>query len=78
MQGLKLKNWREKLKEIKLHRYDLKLIIEFANKYPKSEYITISADDSSGIGSIVSASLNTVIYGDDITITKSISDVDSW
>lgn len=78
MQGLKLKNWREKLKEIKLHRYDLKLIIEFANKYPKSEYITILADDSSGIGSLVSASLKTVMHGDEVTITKSIVDVDSW
>jgi hypothetical protein len=66
------------LKEIKLHRYDLKLIIEFANKYPKSEYITISANDSSGIGSIVSASLKTVMHGDEVTITKSIVDVDSW
>lgn len=78
MQRLEFKNWREKLKEIKLHRYDLKLIIEFANKYPKSEYITISADDSSGIGSLVSASLKTEMHGDEVIITKSIVDVDSW
>ena len=78
MQRLEFKNWSKKLKEIRLHRYDLKLIIEFANKYPKSEYVTISVDNSSGIGSLVSASLDTEMHGDEITVTKSISDVNSW
>ena len=65
-------------KEITLHRDDLVAIKEFIDKYPASDFINISVDSSSGIGSIVKASLPTVINGDLVTISKTIVDESSW
>jgi hypothetical protein len=65
-------------KEITLHRDDLVAIREFIEKYPDSDFINISVDSSSGIGSIVKASLPTVINGDLVTISKTIVDESSW
>lgn len=65
-------------KEITLHRDDLVAIKEFIEKYPESDFINISVDSSSGIGSIVKASLPTVINGDLVTISKTIVDESSW
>ena len=64
--------------EVVLHRDDLVAILAFSNKYPDSDYITVSVDSSSGIGSLVSASLRTVINEDAVIITKQIVDVSSW
>jgi len=61
-----------------LHREDLTAILEFFNKYPDQEYITITADSSSGIGSIIKASIKAPINGDFVTITKDIVDESSW
>jgi hypothetical protein len=66
------------MNEVVLHRDDLVAILAFSNKYPESDYITISCDSSSGIGSLVSASLRTVINEDAVIITKQIVDVSSW
>jgi hypothetical protein len=66
------------IKEITLHREDLVAIREFIEKYPDSDFINISVDSSSGIGSIVKASLPTVINGDLVTISKTIVDESSW
>lgn len=63
---------------IHLHRDDLNAILEFFNKYPDQEYITITADASSGIGSIINASIKAPINGDFVTITKDIVDESSW
>jgi hypothetical protein len=65
-------------KEITLHRDDLVAIREFIEKYPDSDFINISVDSSSGIGSIVKASLPTVVNGDLVTISKTIVDESSW
>lgn len=65
-------------KEIILHKDDLIAILEFANKYPESDYVTISCDSSSGIGSLVSASLRAVVNQDAVIITKQIVDESSW
>jgi hypothetical protein len=65
-------------KEITLHRDDLVAIKEFIDKYPESDFINISVDSSSGIGSIVKASLPTVVNGDLVTISKTIVDESSW
>jgi hypothetical protein len=65
-------------KEITLHRDDLVAIKEFIDKYPASDFINISVDSSSGIGSIVKASLPTVVNGDLVTISKTIVDESSW
>jgi hypothetical protein len=66
------------MNQISLHREDFKAITEFIEKYSESDYVTISVDSSSGIGSIVKVSINTVINGDAVTITKAIVDESSW
>ena len=66
------------MNQISLHRDELKAITEFIEKYSESDYITISVDSSSGIGSIVKVSINTVINGDAVTITKTVVDEGSW
>ena len=65
------------MKEVSVHKEDLVAILEFANKY-ETDYITISVDSSSGIGSLVKASIFAVINGDPVTITKDIVDESSW
>jgi hypothetical protein len=64
--------------QISLHREDLNAILKFIEKYPDSDYITISVDSSSGIGSVVKVSINNVINGDAVTITKAIVDESGW
>lgn len=64
--------------EVILHKDDLNAIIEFASKYPESDYITVSCDSSSGIGILVSASLRAIINEDAVIITKQIVDESSW
>jgi hypothetical protein len=64
--------------EVILHKDDLVAILEFANKYPDSDYVTISCDSSSGIGILVSASLRAIINSDPVIITKQIVDESSW
>ena len=62
-----------------LHRDDVETILQFVKKYPEVEYVTINVvDSSSGIGSIIDASLNTIINGDVVTLTKHIVDESSW
>lgn len=63
---------------IYLHRDDVETILQFIKKYPDVEYITVTSDSSSGIGSIVDASITTVINGDVVTLTKHIVDESSW
>lgn len=63
---------------IHLHRDDLVAILQFSTKYPDQEYVTITSDSSSGIGSIVTASIKAPINGDFVTITKDIVDESSW
>ena len=66
------------MNEVILHKDDLKAIIEFANKYPDADYVTVSCDSSSGIGILVSASLRAVVNEDPVIITKQIVDESSW
>jgi hypothetical protein len=63
---------------IHLHRDDVETILQFIKKYPEVEYVTITSDSSSGIGSIIDASIGTVINGDLVTLTKHIVDESSW
>jgi hypothetical protein len=65
-------------KEVILSKEDLNKILQFANKYPDSDYVTVSCDSSSGIGILVSASLRAVINEDPVIITKQIVDETSW
>jgi hypothetical protein len=65
--------------EITLHRSELDSVVEFVSKYPSAvDYITISVDSSSGIGSIIKATVKTVSNGDFVEITKTITDESSW
>lgn len=66
------------MNKISLHRDDVETILQFVKKYPEVEYVTINVDSSSGIGSIVDASINTVINGDVVTLVKHIVDESSW
>ena len=64
--------------KVTVHRDDLEAIKKFAEKHPKSEYISIEVDSSSGIGSIVKASLTALVEGDLVEVTKTIVDESSW
>ena len=64
--------------KVSLHKDDLLAIIKFADKYTDSDYITIEVDSSSGIGSIVTASIPAVVNGDMVVIKKTIVDESSW
>jgi hypothetical protein len=66
------------MSEVILHKDDLNAILEFANKYPDSDFVTVSCDSSSGIGILVSASLRAIINQDPVIITKQIVDESSW
>ena len=66
------------MNEFTLHKDDLVVIREFVDKYPTVEFVNISVDSSSGIGSIIKASIFSVVNGDAVTITKTIMDESSW
>jgi hypothetical protein len=66
------------MNEVILHKDDLVAILEFANKYPESDYVTVSCDSTSGIGILVSASLRAIVNQDPVIITKQIVDESSW
>jgi len=67
------------MNEITLHKHELDAIVAFVSKYPSSvDYINITVDSSSGIGSIVKVSVKTVTNGDMVEITKTITDESSW
>jgi hypothetical protein len=61
-----------------LHRDDIETILQFIKKYPDAEFVTITSDSSSGIGSIIDASVKTIINEDFVTVTKHIVDESSW
>jgi hypothetical protein len=67
------------MNEITLCKRELDAIVAFVSKYPSSvDYINITVDSSSGIGSIVKVSVKTVTNGDMVEITKTITDESSW
>ena len=65
---------------VTLHTDDVKAIQDFIDRQEgaTSEYITITVDSSSGIGSIITVSMPAVVNGDLVTITKTIVDESSW
>jgi len=65
------------MNKLTLHQEDLLAIKQFCDKYPDSEYITVTVD-SSAIGSIVKVSLPTVVNGDMVKIEKTIVDQSGW
>ena len=65
---------------VTLHTDDVKAIQAFIDRQEgaTSEYVTITVDSSSGIGSIITVSMPAVVNGDLVTITKTIVDESSW
>jgi hypothetical protein len=66
------------MNKLTLHREDLIAIKQFCDKYPEADYVTVTVDSSSGIGSIVKVSLPAVVNGDMVTIEKVIMDESDW
>jgi len=64
--------------EVSLHRDDIETIKQFMSKFPDTEFVTITSDSSSGIGSIVEASVKACLNGDFVKVTKTIMDESSW
>lgn len=63
-----------------LSRDDLKDILEFLNNFPSNEVVEVNSDSSSGIGSIVTATVHNVHMNglEDVSVTKEISGVENW
>lgn len=67
------------MQTIHLHKDDLLNIIKFMDSFPDKEFVEITCDNSSGIGSHIQAHLGAVeINGNIVTITKDIVDESSW
>lgn len=57
---------------------ELKDIYNWMRKYRDTNVVTIKTEHTSGIGATVEASINVKINGDEVTITKSFTNVDNW
>ena len=66
------------MQTIHLHRDNIEVIKKFIDKYPDSYYLTLTSDDSSGIGSIVKCSIEADLNGDHVAIVKTLVDESSW
>ncbi len=66
------------MNSIYLRKTDLEDILEFVNSFDK-DIVEIKVDNSSGIGSVISATLHSVIVnGNSLVVTKEIVDETSW
>jgi hypothetical protein len=65
---------------IYLHKEDLLAIIDFMDAFnPDHETVQIDVDSSSGIGSVVTATLNGLdINGKRVSVSQVISDEGNW
>ena len=67
------------MQTIHLHRDDLVSIQKFIEAFPDREYVTLKADNSSGIGTILTATLvGVTVNGNIVDVTKNIVDESSW
>jgi hypothetical protein len=57
---------------------ELKDIYNWMRKYRDTNVVTIKTEHTSGIGASIAASINVKINGDEVTITKSFTNVDNW
>ena len=65
--------------EIYLHREDIVSIKNFLDSFPDRDVVLVTSDTSSGIGSLVRASvIGTTVNGHVVTVTKDIVDESSW
>jgi hypothetical protein len=64
---------------IYLHRDDIISIQKFLDSFPDKDIVQITSDNSSGIGSIIKASvIGAMVNGNVVTVTKDIVDESSW
>jgi hypothetical protein len=64
---------------IYLHRDDIISIQKFLDSFPDKDIVQITSDNSSGIGSIIKASvIGATVNGNVVTVTKDIVDESSW
>ena len=67
------------MQTIYLHRDDLASIQKFIDNFPDKEFIELTADSSSGIGTILTATIKAVVVNTEIVdVTKTIIDESSW
>lgn len=67
------------MNEIYLDRQDLQTILEFLNTFPDREVVCITSDTSSGIGSVIKASvIGATVNGHVVTVTKDIVNEVGW
>lgn len=65
-------------KTVSLHRDDVEGIQKFLKKFPGSDYLTVTVDSSSGIGSVVKVTIVATVEGESVELTKTIVDESSW
>lgn len=64
---------------IYLHRDDIISIQKFLDSFPDKDVVQITSDNSSGIGSLIKASvIGAMVNGNVVTVTKDIVDESSW
>lgn len=62
-----------------LHIDDVETILQFMKAFPESHTVEITCDNSSGIGSIINATIHGVdVNGVKVAVTKNIVDETSW
>ena len=67
------------MKTIYLHRDDLIAIQKFMDAFPDKEFVEVTADSSSGIGTILTATIKGVeVNGNLVDVSKTIVDESSW
>ena len=67
------------MNEMFLHKDTLLSMLSFLESFPDKDTIHVTADNSSGIGTITKASIIDVVVNDQIvTVTKEIVDESSW
>jgi hypothetical protein len=70
---------KDDMKEIYLHQDDLVTIKQFMDAFPECHTVMLTCDDSSGIGSIITATLLAVdVNGQKVNVSKIIVDESSW
>jgi len=57
---------------------DLDKIQKFVDKYPKSQTMSLQADSSSGIGTTLHVTIDTIINDDFVQIRKTISSTEGF
>lgn len=62
-----------------LHKDDLVTIMQFLDAFPDKDYVEITADNSSGIGTIIKANIIGVnLNGMVVNVSRDIVDESSW